>query len=340
MTCRYILITYICLFVCSANAQIHKWQGPTSGPKAQLNKSILFISQDSNNGGISTLYRHFQVATKHLKWQLLHKNGRNNLGLIKRSIRASINDFDAVVLGGVSLSSVTEEVAFAASKGVTVVGWHALAEPGSVGDLFVNIATYSDDVAKTAVSYLVKHSSQPSGVIILNDNRFPVANAKADKMAMLIKNMKKSTLLDVININLGSAEPLIGDIFNRLNEKYGQRWTHILAINDSYFTSTNYLLKLINRTDIQNISAGDGSFEAFSRIRSHNSQQVATVAEPFVIQGWQLADELNRAFAKRKPSGFVAKPMLVTKESLHSDNALKDIIEYSAHQKHYLTIWF
>lgn len=338
--CRYILITCISLFVCFANAQTNNWQGPTSGPKAQLNKSILFISQDSNNGGISTLYRHFQVATKHLGWQLLHKNGANDLGFIRRNIRASINDFDAVVLGGISLSSVTEEVAFAAQKGVAIIGWHALAEPGSTDNLFVNIGTYSEDVADSAVGYIVKHSQHPAGVLILNDERFAVANAKTKKMASLIQKSQHSTLLDVVNLNLGSVKGHLGDVFNQLNEKYGQRWTHTLAINDSYFTSSNYLLKLIDRTDIQNISAGDGSFEAFSRIKSQNSQQVATVAEPFVVQGWQLADELNRAFAKQVPSGFVAKPILVTKESLNCDNTLKNIIEYSEYQKHYLNIWF
>ena len=44
---------------------------------------------------------------------------------------------------------------------------------------------------------------------------------------------------------------------------------------------------------------------AFQRIRD-KQYQIATVAEPLHLQGWQMIDELNRAFAGEKPSGYVA----------------------------------
>ena len=49
-----------------------------------------------------------------------------------------------------------------------------------------------------------------------------------------------------------------------------------------------------------NISAGDGSTSAYQRIDS-NQYQYATIPEPLNLQGWQLIDELNRAFAGTKP---------------------------------------
>jgi len=57
--------------------------------------------------------------------------------------------------------------------------------------------------------------------------------------------------------------------------------------------------------DPQNISAGDGSESAYQRIRDKDYQS-ATVPEPLNMQGWQLADELNRAFAHEKWSGLRA----------------------------------
>jgi hypothetical protein len=56
---------------------------------------------------------------------------------------------------------------------------------------------------------------------------------------------------------------------------------------------------------------GRGSLE-ISRISSGMSQQVASVAEPTGLQGWQLADELNRACAGQMPSGYVSQAILVT----------------------------
>ena len=40
--------------------------------------------------------------------------------------------------------------------------------------------------------------------------------------------------------------------------------------------------------------------------------QVGTVAEPLRLQGWQIVDELNRAFAGEAPSGYVAPAHLFT----------------------------
>ncbi|MEW4338945.1 hypothetical protein, partial [Chromobacterium vaccinii] len=74
----------------------------------------------------------------------------------------------------------------------------------------------------------------------------------------------------------------------------------------------NFPLHQAGRADIVNISAGDGSNSAMNRIREGISQQKATVAEPCNQQGWQMADELNRSFARQPPSGFVSKPILVT----------------------------
>ena len=52
------------------------------------------------------------------------------------------------------------------------------------------------------------------------------------------------------------------------------------------------------------ISAGDGSVPAFQRIRD-KQYQFATVAEPLNLHGWHMIDEMNRAFAGEKPSGYV-----------------------------------
>ncbi|OZG74698.1 hypothetical protein BTA51_06875 [Hahella sp. CCB-MM4] len=87
------------------------WHGPIAGPSAQPDKHIIFISQDSNNGGISTLFRHFQQASQTLGWQIEYVDGRNDLSRIKKAfIDAKTSPADAVVVGGISFSSVEEEI--------------------------------------------------------------------------------------------------------------------------------------------------------------------------------------------------------------------------------------
>ena len=53
-----------------------------------------------------------------------------------------------------------------------------------------------------------------------------------------------------------------------------------------------------------NVGAGDGSSAAFQRIAS-KQYQAATVPEPLQQEGWQIVDELNRAFAGEDASGYV-----------------------------------
>ena len=70
-------------------------------------------------------------------------------------------------------------------------------------------------------------------------------------------------------------------------------------------------------------SFGDGSVSAYERIRQ-GKYQIATVPEPAVMQGWQVADELNRAFAGQPPSGYVTAVHLVTKENVDADGGDKN----------------
>ena len=112
----------------------------------------------------------------------------------------------------------------------------------------------------------------------------------------------------------------IGDLQNRMGQlttslltKYGADWTYSVAVNDLYY---DFAAPSLQNAGIdpaegypRNISAGDGSVPAFQRIRD-GQYQVATVAEPLYLHGWQTIDELNRAFAGEAPSGYVAPPHL------------------------------
>ena len=100
----------------------------------------------------------------------------------------------------------------------------------------------------------------------------------------------------------------------------------------------NTPLKFIKRRDIKNIAAGDGSFLAFSRISGGKSQQIASIAEPMGIQGWQLADELNRAFSGYPATEFVANPLIMTTNSIQKAGNY-DMDAKIPYRKNYQAIW-
>src|SRR4051812_10887382 len=44
------------------------WDGPTTGPRAQPDKSLIFIAADMKNGGIAGVLKGVEEATKAIGW--------------------------------------------------------------------------------------------------------------------------------------------------------------------------------------------------------------------------------------------------------------------------------
>jgi len=137
--------------------------------------------------------------------------------------------------------------------------------------------------------------------------------------------------------------PPLGTLYAAaLLQRFGTKWSYTLAINDLYYDFMGPSLISAGRDPAGppvNISAGDGSKSAYERIRS-GQFQAATVPEPLTMQGWQLVDELNRAFAGQRPSGYVAPVHLVTAKNLNQDGGQNDIYDPANHYRDaYAKIW-
>ncbi|VGM95946.1 Uncharacterised protein [uncultured Avibacterium sp.] len=126
--------------------------------------------------------------------------------------------------------------------------------------------------------------------------------------------------------------------FNLL-QKYGDDLQYALAINDLYFDFMAPSLRSANKDRPYNISAGDGSVTAYQRIRN-NDKQFATIPEPLNLHGWQIVDELNRAFANEKPSNYVTPAHLVIKDNVAFDGGSKNLYDpENGYQQAYKAIW-
>lgn len=316
-----------------------KWDGPTTGPAGQVAKKIVFISHDFRNGGIAAAYRGFYTAVQKLGWDITPFDGKGDENTVRSAFAEAIRSSpDAILIGGFQADDFPDLVMQAKASKIVLAGWHAAAEPGPTKDLFINVGTESAEVARIAANYAIQSKTGEIGVIIFNDNRFAVANAKTERMKQIVQQCSRCKLLSVENTPISDAVREIPHIVPRLNKQYGKAWTHTLAINDVYFDSMNIPLIAIGREDVRNIAAGDGSNVALGRIKLGRSQQIATVAEPMELQGWQLADEINRAFAGKPPSGYITKPILVTFEHLaRIGNAAID--SDIAYKDAYLAIW-
>ncbi|BDU78109.1 substrate-binding domain-containing protein [Mesoterricola sediminis] len=299
------------------------WDGPTRGPAAKPGRTIVYLASDSRNGGVTGVFRGLQAATGQLGWRIHFLDGAGSPGTLDvQWEKAMALRPDAIVLGGFDASAWRDRLAGARKAGIRVAGWHAAPEPGPTPDLVVNVATQARAVAELAVAAVARDAEargRDAGIVVFTDSRFAVARAKTTAMvqaAAAHRGPHRLRILAVEDVPLPEVHRAMPALVPALAKRHGAAWTHCLAINDLYFDNIHYPLAQAGRADVVQVSAGDGSSLALSRIRSGLSRQVATVAEPLRLQGFQLADELNRAFAGEAPSGYVSRPLLVDAAAL------------------------
>jgi len=149
-------------------------------------------------------------------------------------------------------------------------------------------------------------------------------------------------VLEYVDTPIAETSQRMPQLTTSLLQKYGDAWTHSLAINDLYFDFMGPSLAAAGKagTDAPiNVAAGDGSESAYQRIRAGQFQKV-TVAEPLNLQGWQLVDELNRAIAGEKWSGYLSPLHVVTADNVEFDGGPKNAFDpENGYRDQYKKIW-
>jgi ribose transport system substrate-binding protein len=321
------------------------WDGPTDGPKAAKGKSIVYVSLTQNSSGNADSARGAEEAAKVLGWKFTLMDGKGSAtGGADALAQAIALKPDGIILGSVSIENNKALIKQATDQGIVVVGWHATDKPGPVADppVFTNVGTDPYQIAYTAGEYAVVHSNGTAGAEVISDRVYPIVVMKTEGIENAIKECKGCTLLSEDNGPFGEVPQRTPGLISNLLQKFGDKLGYILTFNEVYFDFAVPALKAAGKAggDAPHlIAAGDGSESAYQRIRN-GQYQIATVPEPAVMHGWQVVDELNRAFNKMPPSGFVTKVHLVTKDNVDADGGDKNRFEPSnGYRDVYKKIW-
>jgi ribose transport system substrate-binding protein len=321
------------------------WDGPTTGPKAAKDKSVVYVSLTQNSSGNADSARGAEEAAKVLGWKFTLMDGKGTAtGGADALAQAIALKPNAIILGSVSIENNKALIKQAADQGIVVIGWHATDKPGPVADppVFTNVGTDPFEIAYTAGEYAVVHSNGTAGAEVISDRQYPIVVMKSDGIEKAIKECSGCTLLSEDNAPFGEVPQRTPGLISSLLQRFGGKLGYILTFNEVYF---DFAVPTLKAAGIEPgkppflIAAGDGSESAYQRIRN-GQYQIATVPEPAVMHGWQVIDELNRAFNKEKPSGFVTKVHLVTKENVDADGGDKNRFEpNNKYRDVYKKIW-
>jgi len=342
-------------YVAEAKAHVAKvstpkprWDGPTAGPAAQRKKSIVYVSADQKNGGALGVGRAAEEAARVIGWNFRLIDGQGTAaGRTAALTQAAGLKPDGIILGTVDAQEQATAIKQIAAKGIKIVGWHALGRPGPATDrgIFTNIATNPEEVAKAAALYAVADSNGKAQVVVFTDPAYEIGIAKSNAMVEVIRGCAGCSVLSVERIHHGDFRQTSALMTQRtalLLQRHGAKWTYSIGDNDLYF---DFMLPSLVAAAIpgngqpRNISAGDGSEAAFQRIRQIH-YQVGTVAEPLRLHGWQAVDELNRAFAGQKDSGYSTSVHLVTRANIEFDGGPRNEFDPdNGYRDHYRKIW-
>ena len=319
------------------------WDGPTTGPKAAEGKSIVVVAGDLKNGGILGVTTGVEEAAAAIGWDVRVLDGAGSIqgrtGAIGQALALQpdgiiINGFDAV-----EQQAALEGVV---SSNIPMVAWHSGPKIGcdAPGGIFSNVSTDAMTVSEVAAKWAIDDGGTDVGVVIFTDSTYQIAIDKADRLKETIE-AAGGTVLEYVDTPIADTSTRMGPLTTSLLQKYGESWTHALAINDLYFDFMGPSLAAAGLSPDAGPaagSAGDGSEAAFQRIRSGGYQAI-TVAEPLNLQGWQMVDELNRAIQGEPCSGYVTSPALVTPEGLAKLGDSNAFDPDTPYREAYTAIW-
>lgn len=296
------------------------WDGPKTGPKAAMGKTLIYVAQTMQNGGVAGAAAGVQEAAKAIGWNVRVLDGQGTAaGMASATQQAVTLKADGIIIGGFDPATVKTAIDAANAAKIPVIGWHAAPTSGpqkSLG-LFSNVTTTRGDVSKISADWVIADSKGNGGVVIFTDSSIPFAEGKSQEIKAELATCSSLKLLEYANIPIGdSISTLVAAKTQALVAQYGDKWTHSISINGGlYITPMAAALRAAGKSGTgfpHNVGAGDGSADEYQRITSGQYQSV-TVPEPLTMQGWQIVDEFNRAFNSAKASGYVPVVHLVTK---------------------------
>ena len=318
------------------------WRGPTSAPPLAQGKKIAYLSSNQQNDASREWGTHIANIGKKIGWEVVIIDGRGTpVGWQEGINQAIALKVDGIVMDA-DAASLQPQIKDANSKGIVVVGIHASGFPGPQPELglFVNIQQDPRDIGRAQADWIIQHSNGKAKVVVTSHCEYAIACAKAHATEERIKECKDCQVLEFSNSPIAEVAQRQPALVTAWVQKYGTP-LYITSVAD--YTADFQIPALraggVDPKDVILVSA-DGNKSAYERIRAGGQYQLVTASEPYEMQAYQAIDELNRAFNKQPPSGFVQTPYLVTPENIDAEGGDKNtFIPSNDYARRYLELW-
>src|SRR5215467_7946445 len=159
------------------------WSGPTTGPKAQGKRLIVFVDYDERNSGGRAVGEFAGEAAKIMGWDYRVIDGQGTVSGQTTALNQAIAlKPDGIILGSVDAIEHNPEITQAVNNGIKVVSWHSGTVAGKIASspIFTNVTTDPTEVARAAGLYAVADSNGTANVVLFTDSAYQICIKKTD----------------------------------------------------------------------------------------------------------------------------------------------------------------
>lgn len=318
------------------------WDGPTAGPALIAGKKVVYLSGDEQND-ISRLYGvYMKEAAARIGWEVTIIDGHGN----PAAWLAGFNQGIALKPDGIVMfadaASLMDPSTTAAGMGIPVVGIHAAATPGPHPELnlFFNIQQDTVAIGQAQADWIIAQSKGTARVVVLSHNEYAIAATKSGATRDRLAECTGCTVLDYVNSPASEAAQRQPQLTTSWVQRYGVP-LYATSVGDNDWDFAVPVLRSAGvAADAVALVAADGNRSAYERIRQGDQYQQVTVSEPIELQAYQALDELNRAFNKADPSGYIQSPYLVTHDNVNSEGGDRNaFFPSNGYKEQYLRLW-
>jgi ribose transport system substrate-binding protein len=320
-----------------------KWDGPKTGPKAATGKSIAYVTCTSTTPVCVEAGEAVQEIGDKLGWNVTVVSGNKGT---QQEVTEAWNQAlalkpDGIINAATDATANKQSLIEAEKLGIPVVGILSTAKPGDASDVneFANVSQDPTEIGNAQAMYAIAESNGEAKVAIDGVAGYEISKQKTDQMQKVIGECEGCEELTYNGADLSSFEADTPQLISGWVSKYGPEFW-VLTVADALVTPMVTPLRQGQvPTDGVKIIGSDGSPEAYERIRA-GEYQVASIPQSPAQLGYQAVDELNRAFAGEKPTGFAQPLHLVTADNVEENGG--DENKYSGtegFEEQYEAIW-
>jgi ribose transport system substrate-binding protein len=318
------------------------WLGPTTGPKTDPGKLIVYISTGENNPIGHLWGAYLQQAAAKVGWRVTVLDGKSSPAEWVNAAKQAVTLKPDGIVTSADAKTMQAPLSQAHDLGIPIVGLHGTAKPGPDSEdyLFTNIVSNPTDIGRAMVQWAIADSNGEARIIFLYDAVYAISMIKRTGWQEAVQTCPTCKLLKDDNFP-------IAEVPNRMRQEaisWAQQYQkpfYVVAVADYYYDFAVAALRQggVKTGDVKLIGA-DGTKEAYERVRNGDEYQIVTIPEPIELQSWQAVDELNRAFHKQPPSNFVQPVYIVTKSNVDSEGGNKDqFVPSNNYRDVYTKIW-